>query len=222
MDSRQRFDTAQHIFLLTHLAERSVDLAQGVEVLELNLEVGQFLDQIVGRRQELMQRRIEQADDDRVAVHGPEETFKVAALHGQQQIQRRLAACLAAGRDHLLHDGQTFFFEEHVLGAAEADAFGAVAAGTLCILRIVGIGPDTQLANLVGPTEQGLQLGLILKVRILGLKLADEDLAGAAVDAQPVAFVNFDASSSPTVTMKRRWSTSMSSSSAPQTAGVPN
>lgn len=111
--------------------------------------------------------------------------------------------------------------EEHVLGAAKADALGPIEAGTLCICRIVCIGPDTQLADSVGPAEERLQFNLMVEVRILGVELADENLAGTAVDAQPVAFAYFNGC----VTdgrMKRRWATSMASSSAPQTAGVPN
>ena len=96
------------------------------------------------------------------------------------------------GRDHLLHDGQTFFFEEHVLGAAEADALCAVDAGLVCILRIVGIGPDAQLSNVIGPLQQRLQLDLMFEIRILGIQLTEEDFTGAAIDAQPVTLMHLD------------------------------
>ena len=55
-----------------------------MEVLKLYLEVGQILHQVVMRGQELMQRRIQQANDDGIAVHGSEQPFEVTALHGQQ------------------------------------------------------------------------------------------------------------------------------------------
>ena len=79
---------------------------------------------ILGR--ELVQRRVDQADGDGLAVHGLEDADEVVALERQQLGQRLLAGFERVGDDHLL-DGQAAFFgvEEHVLGAAQADAFGA-------------------------------------------------------------------------------------------------
>jgi hypothetical protein len=70
---------------------------------------------------ELMQRRVDQADDDRVAVHGLEQAGEVGALVGQQLIQGLGALFGGLSQDHALHDRQALLLEEHVLGAAQAD-----------------------------------------------------------------------------------------------------
>ena len=59
------------------------------------------------------------------------------------------------GQDHPAHDGQAILAEEHVLGAAQADALRAELACVGRIVAGVGVGPDGQvaLADLVGPGE---------------------------------------------------------------------
>ena len=45
------------------------------------------------------------------------------------------------GQDHAPHDGQAVLAEEHVLGAAQADALGAELAGVGGVGAVVGVGP---------------------------------------------------------------------------------
>ena len=53
--------------------------------------------------------------------------------------------------------GDAVLGEEHVLGAAQADAFGAELAGRLGVARDIGIGAHAELAaELVGPVHEGL------------------------------------------------------------------
>ncbi len=88
-----------------------------------------------------MQGRVDQANDDGIAFagfridHGLEDTFEVAALEGQQLVEGGLALFFRLGQDHLLHDGQAFLFHEHMLGAAEADTFGAEGRRHVCASR---------------------------------------------------------------------------------------
>src|SRR5919106_723865 len=53
---------------------------------------------------------------------------------------------------------------EHVLGAAQADTLGSELAGLACRRPVVGVCPDAELTDGVGPAEQRLevagQLGL--------------------------------------------------------------
>ena len=65
---------------------------------------------------------------------------------------------LVVGEDHLLHDRQPLLAEEHVLGAAEADALGAELAGARGVLRVVGVRAHLQPAQLVGPAEDRLEV----------------------------------------------------------------
>ena len=59
------------------------------------------------------------------------------------------------GQDHPPHDRQAVLAEEHVLGAAQADALGAELAGVGGVGAVVGVGPhgELALADLVGPAE---------------------------------------------------------------------
>ena len=139
--------------------------------------------------------RIDQADDHRQAVHGPEQAFKVGALEGQQLVQRFLAllggfclVCERLGQDHLLDDRQAFGLEEHVLGAAEANALGAEAARPLGVARVVGVRPDLETAEAVSPGQELAQIG-VAQVRHHRRDLPGEDLTGRAVDRDPVAFL---------------------------------
>ena len=59
----------------------------------------------------------------------------------RQQLGQRLAPALRIlGHDHLAHRDDAVALEEHVLGAAQADAFGAEAARGARVGRCVGIG----------------------------------------------------------------------------------
>ncbi len=78
-----------------------------------------------------MQRRVEQADGDRQPLHLAEEAEEVPLLHRQDLGQSALAAFEVFGEDHLAHRHDPLPFEEHVLGAAQADPLGAELAGDL-------------------------------------------------------------------------------------------
>ena len=146
---------------------------------------GDFGDFLLAVRQEFVQRRIEQADGDRPPAHDLEQLDEIAALHRQQLGERRAARLLVVGEDHLAHRLDAVLVEEHVLGAAEPDAFGAEAHGGLGVGRRVGIGAHAELAHLVGPADQrGKFAG---ELRLDHVDLAGEHLAGRAVDGDEVA-----------------------------------
>ena len=111
--------------------------------------VGRLLE----RRQELVQRRVEQADRDREAGHRLEDALEVALLHRQQPGERRAARLLGAREDHLAHDRQPVLGHEHVLGAAEADALGAELAGLGGVLGRVGVGAHAHAGAPRRPTR---------------------------------------------------------------------
>ncbi len=98
-----------------------------------------------------MQRRIEQPDRDRQALHDLEQLDEVAALHRQDLGERGAARLLVVGEDHLAHREDAVGLEEHVLGAAQPDAFGAVFQRGAGIGRRIGIGAHAEAAHLVGP-----------------------------------------------------------------------
>ena len=124
-------------------------------------------------RQELMQRRVDQTDDDGIALaglwvhHRAEDALEVRALEGEELIELRLALLRRLRQNHFLDDGQTLLLHEHMLGAAEADTLRAELDGSLGVARIVGVGPDAQPAHLVGPIQQRVQvmLGVVIRLR---------------------------------------------------------
>ena len=91
--------------------------------------------------------------------------------------------------------------EEHVFGAAQSDAFSAKRNSLLGLRGAVSVGADVELANLVGPNHQLLELledlGLGGSQRLVnehldhfgwvGVHFAGDDFASEAVDAEPVA-----------------------------------
>ena len=141
-----------------------------------------------------MQRQVNQANNNRITLaalridHRLEYAFEVAALEGEQLIKGFLSLFFALGEDHLLHDGQAFLLHKHMLGAAEADALCPKGDRAPGIAGIVGVGPDTEAAVLVGPSEQFLQIGLFGVVGFDGLDDAREDFAGGTIDRNVVAF----------------------------------
>ena len=100
-----------------------------------------------------MQRRIERADRHRESVHRAEHADKICALHGQQLLQRSAAILLVVGENHGAHVRQLLLAEEHVLGAAEPDAFRAECTRLDRIARNVGIGAHLQFAERIGPAS---------------------------------------------------------------------
>src|SRR5687767_1424767 len=76
-------------------------------------------------RKELMERRIEEADGCRIPLQRTEYPGKVFALIRQQLGERRLSRVERVRENHLPHGVDAIALEEHVLGAAQADAHGA-------------------------------------------------------------------------------------------------
>ena len=102
---------------------------------------------------------------------------EIAALGGQQLGERGAAARFVLGQDHLADVGDPLRIEEHVLGAAQADALGAELARDAAIVRGLGIGADPQAAlasaQSISIAEIADQLGLDRR------HLAEHHLAGA-------------------------------------------
>ena len=102
-------------------------------------------------RQELVQRRIDGADRDRRALHLLEHAVEVLALQRQQLVERGAAIGFVVGQDHPLHDRDAALAEEHVLGAAQADAARAERIRELRLVRLIRVGAHAEAAELVGP-----------------------------------------------------------------------
>ena len=84
------------------------------------------------------------ADGHGRAVHRLEHAVEVVALQRQQLVERRAAIGFVVGQDHPLHDRDAALAEEHVLGAAQADAARAEGVGELGLIRQVRVGADAE------------------------------------------------------------------------------
>ena len=94
-----------------------------------------------------MQRRIDGANGDGLALHFLEHAVKVLPLQWEQLLQGGAAVLLVVGKDHALDDRDAPFAEEHVLGAAETNATRAKRVGELRLIGQIRIGAYTH------PTE---------------------------------------------------------------------
>src|SRR5206468_1202746 len=74
--------------------------------------------QLLALGQKLVQRGVQQADGDRVALHGAVESDEIALLQRQQLGQLALTVLTGLGQDHLLHNRDAVLGKEHVLGPA--------------------------------------------------------------------------------------------------------
>ncbi|MNQ73274.1 hypothetical protein D3C85_880010 [compost metagenome] len=146
---------------------------------------GQGVDVGVGVRDELVQRRVQQADRHRQTGHDGEQVGEVGLLEGRDLGQGDAAALLVVGQDHLAHGGDAGLVEEHVLGARQADALGAEAARGLGVQRGLGVGADLQATHAVGPGHQGLEVAR--QFRLDHGHGAVQHLALAAVDGDDLA-----------------------------------
>ena len=137
-------------------AEHRVEFVQGLDAL-LHLRgrnaelLGDFLLSLLVVREELVQGRIDGADGDRALAHGHEDAFEILALQRQELGERLPAAVHVLGEDHLAHRADLALTEEHVLGAAEADALGAEGNRVGGLIGLIGVGADVDLAHAVGP-----------------------------------------------------------------------
>jgi hypothetical protein len=134
-----------------------------------------------------VERRIEQADGDRQPGHDPEDLLEVAALLGKQLGERGAAALLAVGQDHLANRGDPRGIEEHVLGAAQADALGAEFARGAAIVRGLGIGADARRRTLSAQT-MSVPKSPTSSAALVGT-WPEHHLAGRAVDGDDLVFL---------------------------------
>jgi hypothetical protein len=91
------------------------------------------------------------------------------------------------GEDHLAHGVDAVAFEEHVLGAAEADAGRAEGDGVGGLLGIVGVGADLEAGGLASTSHELLEvlIGLGSSARLVAFEQALDDLEGAVLTWPP-------------------------------------
>ena len=111
---------------------------------------------------------------------------------GSSFCERLLAGLFVFGQNHGLHVRDAIGREEHVLGAAQPDAFGSELARGFGIARNIGIGAHAEVAaKLVGPFHE-LDEQRRLGIGLFGLGLAEINVGRGSVERNPVAFFDDD------------------------------
>ncbi len=138
-------------------------------------------------RKELLERAIEEPNRDGPPVHGIEHFDEVVAL-GAFQLREPMAPLVVFdGEQSALHREQTLRGEEHALGAAQTDAFGAVAQRSACRLRRVRLGVDAHSPRFVGPRHELREL--VHRRRRHDVERSCVDLPARSVDRQQVTLL---------------------------------
>src|SRR5262245_4274608 len=141
-------------------------------------------DLFVSMREELMQRWVEQTNCDRQSGHRPQNTDKIALLHGDNLTECANTAGGVFGENHLTHGVDTISLEEHMLGATQADAFSPKRACDRGIVRRVGICAHPQPTETIRPAHECFELRSI-RVRIARRDLATEHFPSGPIKGDP-------------------------------------
>ena len=178
----------------TAVSEHRVRFGQRFDLVlnrfERNFQVvGQFLHLFFEVRNELVQRRIEQANRYGQPVHRFEQTFEVAALDRQQLGQRLAASGFVVGQDHFAYGLDAVAFEEHVLGTAQADTLSSEFERGLRVARRVGVRAHLQACVFVGQFHQFGEIAAHFGVDRAHFAFVDD--ARRSVQRNPVAFFVF-------------------------------
>ena len=127
-------------------------------------------------RNELVQRRVEQTDVHRQAVHSVQDTFEVGFLVRQQLSQRFLATLAVLGENHLTHRKNLLVVEEHVLGTGQTDTLSAELTSYASVVRSVGVGTNLEMRIFVAEVHECLEV--TAELSSLGRDLTCIDLSG--------------------------------------------
>ena len=102
-----------------------------------------------------MQRRIQQTDCNRFAVHRSKDPFKVGSLVRQQFQDRSVTVFVRFGQNESSYVGDAITFEEHVLGSAKSDSLSPERQSSFGVFGRVGVGANIDLAILIRPPRHG-------------------------------------------------------------------
>src|SRR5690348_13553091 len=126
--------------------------------------VRQFLLLLTIMRNELMKRRINQANRYRKSVHGLENADEVATLERKKLVQSLHAGLSVVRKNHFLDGALPLVAlfrklevrEEHVLRAAQANALGTEFASFARVLGSVRIRANSKLTGFIRPLHKNL------------------------------------------------------------------
>src|ERR1700752_947581 len=134
---------------------------------------------------------IEQTNRDWQSGHLAKDSDKVAALQRQKFVQRFLTRTDALRKNHLSHRRQPLIAKKHVFCTTEPNSFGTKLSGGFGVQRCVGVSSDAELAKLIRPRHQLIEV--TLECWLDCWNLPEKDSSGRDVDGDPVALGNYSA-----------------------------
>ena len=171
--------------MLTERIDTTLDLMDGDTHL-----VGHDLltSEIVG--DELMERGVKETDIHGASIHSLEDAVEVLLLVGEELSQCLLTSGLGICQDHLTHGFDLLVFEEHMLCTTQTNTDSSEGTSHCSIVGRIGIGADDELGVLLTDLHQVCEVPCDLCG--LSLYLTEVDFAGAPVERQIVALLEYD------------------------------
>jgi len=171
----------------TAVAEHGVGLVEILDALGdgggVDTELGgEFALLLLLIGDELVERRVEEADGAGETLHLGEDTNEVIALEGKDLGEGSLATGFVVGENHLTDGVDLVSFEEHVLSTAEADTFSTEVEGGLGVAGGISVGTDTEALELLAPLEDGFEVTLDFSLVEREGTLVDETLGTVKSD----------------------------------------
>ena len=166
------------------VAHHRVDLVQGftplLDFLDRDAKfAGDLLLLLLRLGNELVERRVEKAEYNRLAIHDLHGALD-SGLHVRLEVSEgSLALHVSVAEDHLAKLGKRFLGMgaiEHVLDAEKSDSFCSIAESLCSVLRSVGVGPDAEAAELVDNRHEPLEQRVLGGVHGLDLRTVDKTL----------------------------------------------
>ena len=165
----RRFDDGMHLHFINlgkhntqsapAQSQHGILLFQGIDLLRqfggrsAHL-FGEGTDFLRSTGKKLVQGRVQQANGHRQAVHYFKNLGEVGPLNRQKSFDSLFPHLCLVGNNHFAHQQDAFLVEEHVLGAAQADALRAEFPRNRRIVRRISVGADVEPAHLVRPSHQ--------------------------------------------------------------------
>jgi len=139
-----------------------------------------------------MQRRIQQTNHHRQAIHRFEGGFDILFDKRKQFIESFLPLFQRTGHNHLSQEEQRLFTVlavEHMFRAEQTNTFGSKLTGPKSIFRRIGIGTDTQFPHFIAQRQKTHQ-NLVLFADIHHRQFSKIHESLGSVEGNPVSFLN--------------------------------
>ena len=130
-----------------------------LDVLDFDVEfLGKVHLLLLGVRKELVEWWVEQTDGRWKAFESLEDAGEIFTLIGKKFGKSGTTVGFVVGQNHLAHGVDAVTFEEHVLGAGQADAFCSESHSDVGLLWIVSISADFHAGGLGAPFHEELEV----------------------------------------------------------------